>query len=296
MGTCSLCGKSAGVFRREHKECRQRHEDAAARTSPVFTVGPSMTRSSTQLTKDSERHSTSENTSFQIVEFMMLLVDALNRLGVFAKVDFRVPGAPSPISDVYIASPVRAFVEIKYFRSLSTAEVQRLIQQMEQRRRQFGEEIVPILIAIGETLDSPSPTQVLRDAGFFVLSLEISTPARSSASRCAEEIHNNLMNRSYRFEGITLGDDAKRLEASMAHSQPSVSAATKRQSSKAAASRPSAQRSESPDSPLVFPMDDVSFPSVQIEIALKYHLPRHNNNNNNNNSAPSIFSLTCWYR
>jgi hypothetical protein len=37
MGTCSFCGKNAGLFRREHSECRQRHDDAIARTPALFT-------------------------------------------------------------------------------------------------------------------------------------------------------------------------------------------------------------------------------------------------------------------
>jgi hypothetical protein len=31
MGVCSFCGKPAGVFRHEHAECRQRHDEAAAK-------------------------------------------------------------------------------------------------------------------------------------------------------------------------------------------------------------------------------------------------------------------------
>jgi hypothetical protein len=37
MGTCSFCGKNAGLFRSEHQECRQRHDDAIARTPELFT-------------------------------------------------------------------------------------------------------------------------------------------------------------------------------------------------------------------------------------------------------------------
>jgi hypothetical protein len=52
-----------------------------------------------------------ETTSFEVAEFAPLLVDALNRAGVFAKLNFRMLGTRSTISAVYIASPVRAFVE-----------------------------------------------------------------------------------------------------------------------------------------------------------------------------------------
>jgi hypothetical protein len=37
MWTCSFCGKSAGIFRNEHKECRQRHDDATTRIAGFFT-------------------------------------------------------------------------------------------------------------------------------------------------------------------------------------------------------------------------------------------------------------------
>jgi hypothetical protein len=37
MWTCSFCGKSASIFRSEHKECRQRHDDATARIAGFFT-------------------------------------------------------------------------------------------------------------------------------------------------------------------------------------------------------------------------------------------------------------------
>jgi hypothetical protein len=36
MGTCSFCGKSAGIFRSEHKECRQRHDEAVERMPAFF--------------------------------------------------------------------------------------------------------------------------------------------------------------------------------------------------------------------------------------------------------------------
>jgi hypothetical protein len=37
MWTCSFCGKSAGIFRNEHKECRQRHDDTTSRIAGFFT-------------------------------------------------------------------------------------------------------------------------------------------------------------------------------------------------------------------------------------------------------------------
>jgi hypothetical protein len=37
MWTCSFCGKSASIFRNEHKECRQRHDDATTRIAGFFT-------------------------------------------------------------------------------------------------------------------------------------------------------------------------------------------------------------------------------------------------------------------
>jgi hypothetical protein len=35
MGTCSFCGKNAGIFRGTHEECRQRHDEAVERM-PIF--------------------------------------------------------------------------------------------------------------------------------------------------------------------------------------------------------------------------------------------------------------------
>jgi hypothetical protein len=37
MGICSFCAKNAGLFRSEHQECRQRHDDAVSRTPELFT-------------------------------------------------------------------------------------------------------------------------------------------------------------------------------------------------------------------------------------------------------------------
>src|SRR5262245_31524618 len=101
--------------------------------------------------------------------FARELVRQLNRLGSFAKLEFRVPGTLT-VLDIYIASPVRAFVEIKFLSSPSLSAVHALVQQAENLRDQFGEEIVAVLIAGGEGW-RPTSTDELRDAGYFVCSL-----------------------------------------------------------------------------------------------------------------------------
>lgn len=128
------------------------------------------------------------------------LVKELNRLGNFAKPQFRVPGTRTML-DIYIASPVRAFVEIKFLNSPLPTAVQGLVQQAERLSDQFGEEIVPILVAGGEGWH-PSSIKELRDAGFFVLGLEGRRPDSWAAVYSAREIRNFLAHRPYQFKGM----------------------------------------------------------------------------------------------
>jgi len=132
--------------------------------------------------------------------FSAELVRQLNRLGNFAKPEFRVPGTRTRL-DIYIASPVRAFVEIKFLRSPSPSAVQGLVQQAEHLRTLFGEEIVPILVAGGEGW-RPSSMKELRDAGFFIHILEGAALDSASAAHSAKEIRNFLTHRPYQFKGM----------------------------------------------------------------------------------------------
>jgi hypothetical protein len=134
-------------------------------------------------------------------KFEKMLFQELNRLGVYAIPEFRVPGA-NTILDVYIASPVRAFVEIKFGSSPSTLNIRRLLQQSEDIRQKFGGEIMPILVAGDQQWRSSTPTQRLRDAGFFILNLSGSVPSASAARHCAKEIRDFLVRLPYQFKGI----------------------------------------------------------------------------------------------
>jgi hypothetical protein len=124
----------------------------------------------------------------RIAHFEATLIHELNRLGAFATPQFRVPGTNTRF-DVYIASPVRAFVEIK-FGSPSTSTIHQLLQQSEIVRQQFGGKIVPTLVAGTELWRSSQLTQEFRDAGFFITSC--SALGVSSARRCAKEIRDFL--------------------------------------------------------------------------------------------------------
>ncbi len=143
----------------------------------------------------------SETTSRQISEFEAALIFEINRLKTFVKPQFRVPGTRTTL-DIYIASPVRAFVEIKFGRAPSSSEIRRLRQQTENVCRTFGGEIFPILVAGSESWRSSSLVQKLRDMGFFVVKLASSKSAVRSAVECAEEIRNFLAARPYHFKGI----------------------------------------------------------------------------------------------
>jgi hypothetical protein len=134
-------------------------------------------------------------------EFETSLINELKRLGVFVIPQFRVPGSRK-IVDVYIASPVRAFIEIKLRVAPILSDVQRGLSQLEHLRREFGGEIVPILIVKGEMWRSSSLTRQLQDSGFFILSLDNSTPDLSPATYCAIEILKFLIRLPYQFKGI----------------------------------------------------------------------------------------------
>jgi hypothetical protein len=140
-------------------------------------------------------------TLIQSAEFEMALTSELVRLGAFVTHGFRIPGTHREV-DVYIASPVRAFVEIKLRASPILSDVQRALHQLEDLRREFGGEIVPIMIVGGESWGSSPITQELRDLGFFILNLDNSTPDVSPATYCAKEIHHFLMHLPYQFKGI----------------------------------------------------------------------------------------------
>jgi hypothetical protein len=97
----------------------------------------------------------------QIAEFEATLINELNRSGVFTKRNFLVPGSGAAV-DVYIASPVRAFIVIK-FRSSPTASLgSRLIHQFKHLNQKFNGELVPILITNTSGWDSAPLTAELR--------------------------------------------------------------------------------------------------------------------------------------
>ena len=136
--------------------------------------------------------------SVKLAEFEMELVRQLNLLGTFATLDFHVPGTRTRL-DVYIASPARAFVEIKSHGPRSALEARSLLGQAESIRRQFGEEINPILIILGKLPISQKTRRELYNSGFLVLHASCPGPASVVARQCAEEIRKFLFDLPYRF-------------------------------------------------------------------------------------------------
>jgi predicted RNA-binding protein Jag len=125
------------------------------------------------------------------------LVRELNRFGSFAMQGFKIPETNTRL-DIYIASPVRAFVEIKLLGSEPPPVVRGLIQQAEHLREQFGDEILPIVVIGGEGW-SLSATNELIDAGFFICRLP--KDASAAVPMTAKRIRMFLMQRSYDFKG-----------------------------------------------------------------------------------------------
>jgi len=74
MGTCSFW-KSAGLFRSEHRECRQRH-NAVLRTPPFFAGEPSL------ISRPEDGHLTSEPKSFQVGIGLTLNLKTAKALGL----------------------------------------------------------------------------------------------------------------------------------------------------------------------------------------------------------------------
>lgn len=140
-------------------------------------------------------------TSRQLAGFEATLFNELNRLGVFVKPQFRVPGTDTRL-DLYIASPVRAFVELKFSDSPSTLNIRRLLEQVVEVRQKFGGEIVAILVAGTDEWHSSPKVQKLTDAGIIIVSVASSGSVVSSARRCAKQIRNSLVQLPYQFKGI----------------------------------------------------------------------------------------------
>jgi hypothetical protein len=92
-------------------------------------------------------------------EFQVSLINELSRLGAFVTPEFRIPGGRSLV-DVYIASPVRAFVEIKISKSPTSSYVERLLQQLQYYRREFGGELAAVLVVGGEPRHSGLNTDI----------------------------------------------------------------------------------------------------------------------------------------
>jgi hypothetical protein len=100
--------------------------------------------------------------------------------------------------DFYIASPVRAFVEIKNGMFLERRFADRLLLVLENLRQQFGDEIVPILVVL-DIAATPSPILKELNAHFLIISSQGS--AEDSVRQCAQQIWNHLIQLPYRFEG-----------------------------------------------------------------------------------------------
>lgn len=131
------------------------------------------------------------------VTFEKALIKALERLGVSVVPQFRVPGTSLRV-DVYIAYPARAFVELNLHQYPSALDAQNILQRLKHLQSQFAGEILPILVAHGETRDSASRSPALEAAGFKII---ISKGANEdSASSVAEETWNLLARLPYRFQ------------------------------------------------------------------------------------------------
>ncbi len=134
-------------------------------------------------------------------EFEHTLIHELNRLGMAAIPQFRVPGTDTRL-DIYIAAPARAYIEIMLGGPPFQFAIRRLLHRSEDIRQKFGGEIVPILVVEDEQWRSRTLTQDLPDAGFCIVTFERSVPAASAAHNCATQIRDFLDRLPYDFKGI----------------------------------------------------------------------------------------------
>jgi hypothetical protein len=74
------------------------------------------------------------------------LEDHLISLGFFVTRQFVVPNAHGRLIDLYIAAPLRAFIEIKLREPKAAIWINGLYAQMRDITRIFGGECVPILV------------------------------------------------------------------------------------------------------------------------------------------------------
>jgi hypothetical protein len=133
--------------------------------------------------------------------FETAIVYELGQLGAFVTSQFRVPGTSFTL-DLYIAYPVRAFIEIKSRPSGSSIDAQHLLSQIHQIRELFGDEVVPIIIAGNDILRSVQAAKPeLPNAILLSLELGDQRLIESTAKRSAHVIWNHLTRLPYQFKG-----------------------------------------------------------------------------------------------
>src|SRR5262245_38629051 len=132
-----------------------------------------------------------------------LLIDELRRLGAIVYPQFRIPGTNSRV-DIYIAFPVRAFVEIKNLELPTRTDAERLRLQLEHYSQLFGDKIVPVLV-VGASMISPILDE-LRNTGFSVVAPQDSPVDPSVAKQTARLIWQHLIQLPYRFESTAVAE------------------------------------------------------------------------------------------
>jgi hypothetical protein len=142
------------------------------------------------------------STSFE-AEFTEALVHSLNHAGAFVKREFRVPGTTSMSLNIYVASPARAFIELKLQSSLTPLDTKHLLVRTSELYHLFSRELVPILIVADKSWQS-LPHDTLKHAGLLVLTVDTSSGARVTAERSAKEIWDFLIGLPYQYKGFAV--------------------------------------------------------------------------------------------
>ena len=138
-------------------------------------------------------------------EFEDLLIRALKRLGAIVIPRFRIPGTDLRL-DLYIAFPVRAFVEIRLRDPPNSTDLNQLRQQLTLYRNQFADEIVPILVMSEKSANSLPTSEARSESDFHIITLVGPLTNTSTVNQCAQQIRNLLVHLPYRFKEETVED------------------------------------------------------------------------------------------
>jgi hypothetical protein len=130
-------------------------------------------------------------------KFEVLLAKYLNELGFTTSLDFRLKTAVKGkyfVLDLYISSPIRAFVEIKRKKNTSAQGEERLKQRISETVAHFKGRIIPFVILLGD----PSTEKGSQFSNIAAEIIEAKEELETSPKLVARHIRNLIAHGKYR--------------------------------------------------------------------------------------------------